>query len=144
MSILDKISKHISKTCFDRFLISICIVGLIYQSVLLLLDYLNGTTVVNIIFGEDQSSSLPAITICLPYFYSIEKAANYDLKMKQLHNEYFQIISNFNLGNENVTDIDVESSIRLVKIYLKSTRIFDIRSISSDKIFDDYYIELDK
>ena len=50
----------------------ICFVGLIFQSILLLIQYREYKTVVNIEQKHIVDQSVPAITICYHYLYSQE------------------------------------------------------------------------
>ena len=99
---------------------SLTIVGIVlflYQSIQLLDQYLNATTIVSISFGRQMNETIPAITICYPCYLSIEKAT-------QL---------NQNLSSENYLPL-YESSTRFKSIL----EMFDELSLPFNYSINDY------
>ena len=94
------------KFLFKSILIIIFIIILIYQVSILLMEYFAGKTVVNIVLGEIQVGSLPAVTICYPRAVSFMQAAKHNPELSQLYLEYINIIQD-NLKNHTIKNSDI-------------------------------------
>ena len=79
-----------------------CVLGLFYHSTELLVEYLQGKTIVSIDVYRKTNQTLPAITICYPFLISIEKIS----KINENYNKFFQDYqAEFNAGtNEALQD----------------------------------------
>ena len=88
----------------------ICIIGFCYQVYLIFDVYMLGKTVVNIELKRLTSQPLPAITVCIPFFYSVQKLA----KLNQGYYQYYMKVWNEGRNNKNFTD---EMKKKLVGIY---------------------------
>ena len=100
--------KKISNYCLKYGFHLICLIGFLYQTSLLMTDYLSGTTVVSIKLGRLQIDSLPAITICFNHFYSSDKVFKNRAELNGFYldfiksvNTYQADISNGTYNNEN-------------------------------------------
>ena len=93
-SILSKIS---FKFIFKLISFIICLIGLLYQSSELLTQYLSGKTYASIKFGMIFNDTLPAITVCYPFFFSGSKLSGFDQELDRIHEEY---MVSFKLRNE--------------------------------------------
>ena len=92
---------------FLRFLLTIiCIIGLFYQTIQLLNQFLSGKTVVNIEIGRRVDAPLPAITICYPLPYSVLRISKLSPNLKLLSESYEKlnhdlVYTNWSTGNSN-------------------------------------------
>ena len=66
--------------------------GLLYQTAIIFDRFMSGKTVVRLEIGNNQDNKPPAITVCYPGLYSMERIANYS--NNTLFNEF----------NKNYTD----------------------------------------
>ena len=86
-------AKIISKFSFIKIICSIvCTIGLLYHSSELIRQYLSGKTVVNLEVGRRHIDTIPGITICYPYSFSMEKTAKLNPETEQVYQEYKAII----------------------------------------------------
>ena len=67
------LSNYISTFIFKFGLPLICLSGLLYQLRELFDEYMSGKTVVAIKVGKFDTETIPAFTICLPYYISVDK-----------------------------------------------------------------------
>ena len=91
---------HLFKT---KILFIVCLIGLLYQTHLLLDEYFSGKTVVHIEIGKQHDVYLPAFTICIPYYLSMERTAQNRPELSAKYFKYQDILKTFNAGNENET-----------------------------------------
>src|SRR5689334_11747417 len=77
--------------------------GLIYQVQIIYRQFMSGKTIVSIEIGRLYNQTLPAITLCLPDLYSMERAAQYDPGMFGMINEtYTALVENNNRSSWNL------------------------------------------
>jgi hypothetical protein len=117
----------------------LCICGLIYQTMLLLSQYLSGNTIVSLDIYRVYTDVAPAITLCFPSGISLNKLSTIDNNSMQLYKEYLDRISR--------RDPDLES------IYLKlisMTSVFNpgkiskfINNLTWSQFIDRYTIDTD-
>lgn len=77
----------------------VCITGFAYQTIILLLDYMSGTTTVNLFIGQLFNEGLPAVTIC-PERVSFAKLANFSIEISQLYQKFVQLNLDSHLEQE--------------------------------------------
>ena len=91
------VKSHINKKEFLKILkenykhfpiFALCMTGFLYQSHLLFDEFISGKTVVNINIGREDNETLPAITICLPHFFSIDKISRKFTNLEELYKNY--------------------------------------------------------
>src|ERR1700744_6493654 len=70
----------------------ICLGGLIYQTFQLFSEYMSGKTVVRIEVGRVFNDTLPAITICYPFFLSFKKLSKMDLEYNKEYENYLDVL----------------------------------------------------
>ena len=78
----------------DRFLNLFCILGLIYQSSVLLNHYMSGKTVVSIRVGRLQMETLPAFTVCMNLL-SLEAISRNNENMTKMFSDYQELQRKF-------------------------------------------------
>src|ERR1700761_6473156 len=83
------------KKFFEWFLNIFCAIGFLCHTSILFREYMSGKTVVNVSVGRIQNQTLPAITICLPYYLSMSRASKYSSEFKKKFGTYFNLIRNF-------------------------------------------------
>src|SRR5882724_10249754 len=66
----------------------ICIICFSYQTISLLNEYLLGSTIVKIRVGRFQRENIPSVTICLPFYMSLEKGVKIDKSYEDLYMTY--------------------------------------------------------
>ena len=97
------ITKFIS---FKLLITVICLLCLLYQTYLLIWQYLDYNTVINIKFTTNVINSLPAITICYNRLYSFEKLVKRYPEHEDDFESYINFTNNFNEKyniNENIS-----------------------------------------
>ena len=118
-------------------IIFICLIGLLYQSYLLLDEYLLGKTVVSIYIRSHGTESLPAITLCLPGLLSMKKMYENYNDLEELFENYSCIITN---ENEPV----YEDEVYLQRVYNIFNDKFNISSISVHDVLSNFSIQIDE
>ena len=89
-----RINKSQIKLLLRIISLSLCFTGFLYQTSQLFSQYLSGKTSVDNRVERLKHSELPAITVCLPTFVSMNKFADYLLKtstnetLRQLYKDY--------------------------------------------------------
>ena len=110
-----------------------CIIGLFYQTFILVKDYFNGQTVVNIKISRVYNESLPAITICYPELLSFKKVAKLNDEWQRTFDEYMLFVIN---NNTMKLSVDDENN--------KRKKYYDYyRNITKNIIANSSYTELD-
>ena len=110
-------------------LISICLFGLLYQTFLLIDEYLSGKTVINVIVGRLRNETPPAFTLCLPKYLSFEKAAKNDPGAKQLYINYIELSK-----NESIPQNDSMEAMEY--LYMDLEDMFQYTNLSAHGILD--------
>ena len=95
----------------------VCLTGFLYQTFLLLDDYMSGKTVVTLNIERLRNESLPAITLCFENFASFEKLAQNDHELNELYIDYKNVLNKFNDRSDNQTEFDAETKKELERIY---------------------------
>ena len=91
---------------FKLLITVICLLCLLYQTYLLIWQYLDYNTVINIKFTTNVINSLPAITICYNRLYSFEKLVKRYPEHEDDFESYINFTNNFNEKyniNENIS-----------------------------------------
>ena len=104
---MTKFCKHMS---FKLTITIICTFCLLYQTYLIIKQYFEYNTVINIKFTPNVINSLPAITICFNRLYSFEKLVKRYPEYQEVYENYtvFANKFQFDYGNsENDTEIIV-------------------------------------
>ena len=70
----------------------VCTIGLLYHSSELIRQYVSGKTVVNLEVGRKPIDTIPGITICYPYSFSMERTAKLNTETEKLYQEYKAMI----------------------------------------------------
>ena len=76
-----------------------CNIGLLYQTYILVRDYFEGHTVVNIKIGRVYNETLPAISICYQQLLSFEKVARLNDEWQRIFDEYMIFVNKSNRVN---------------------------------------------
>ena len=76
--------------------IVVCNVGLFYQTFILLKDFYEGKTMVNVRIGRIYNETLPAITICYPELISFEKVTKFNEEWQDHYKSYISLIKKLN------------------------------------------------
>ena len=76
-----------------------CSIFLVYQFSQLSSQYMSGKTVVNIEVNRELYENLPAITLCLPQIFLLEKLAKYDQEYQNYYYNYDEMLSEENISN---------------------------------------------
>jgi len=106
---------------------------------------LSGKTVAENKYFKSEYSRIPAITICLPIFFSMDKFADFYLKdsnnsdYKNLYQDYRKFIESIDQKfMRNGNDVKNEKYFhKMNKIYIKDFNSFErIRNISINKMFE--------
>ena len=86
--------------------ITLCILPFVYQSVKLIHQFLKRETVENISLDVDNYSTIPAITVCYPYFLLMERVVQkYPHLLKPEFDEYMNSFENMTqLENKTITE----------------------------------------
>ena len=121
----------------------VCLTGFLYQTFLLLEDFISGKTVVTLKIERLRNESLPAITLCFENFASFEKLAKNDHQLNELYINYTKILEEFNARADNKTDPDQETKIELERIYYRATPELDYSKIPPYHILTNYSIPVD-
>ena len=116
----------------------ICMSGFIYQTKLLVNEYFSGNTIVSVKIGREKLEHLPAITICIPFSVSLEKAAGYNSDNEKSFEEYKGLLKTFNAGNNFQTEPDSETRKSLLSIYSKMAIPILNSSMSAYDYFNNY------
>ena len=102
------------------FFIILCVFPFVYQSMKLILQYIEGETVVNITLDIDKYSPLPAITVCYPYFLSMERVVQKYPELKPKFEDYLKTTENMT-ESENYTIIQYQDELYR-EIFVKFVR----------------------
>ena len=73
-------------------ILSVC--GLIYQVKIIYDQFMSGKTTVSIEIGRQFEQKLPAITICLPRLFSMERAGKISARFNKINQKYQQLLEN--------------------------------------------------
>ena len=74
-----------------RLIISIiCLCGLLYQAGIIYTQFMLGKTIISLEIGRLPDERPPALTICYPAMFSIERAAQYDPRFTELNQRNLQ------------------------------------------------------
>ena len=98
MDSLGNLSKTLYDTLKSHKLFIICLIGLFYQTTLLLEEYCRGKTIVSLYIGRIKNDSLPSVTIFLDIYLSMERAAQNLPELGQQYSEYLKLLEKFNAG----------------------------------------------
>ena len=81
--------------------------GLLYQSAQLTTQYLTGKTLVQVSIGRKLNETLPAITLCFPNLFTLEKMGYYDNNNQERLKEYKRIVKMYHdeHNQENLTEL---------------------------------------
>jgi hypothetical protein len=122
----------------------VCICGLIYQTSLLLRQYMSGNTVVNLNVNRIYKDITPAITLCFPMGISMKKLSQINNRSMALYQEY---IDHFGKAYKKV-----ENDSRANEIFKELTSMIiqykgDLRKFTSNytwlEFIDKYTIDID-
>src|SRR5689334_13686772 len=105
------------KSILKYIIVIISLTGLLYQSSLLLHDYLSGKTVVAVRVEMIQFDYLPAITICTDKLLSMKKAKQIDHNLWQEYNDLADKYQK--LGETDKNDNKTKIVARMREIYVK-------------------------
>ena len=83
------------KNLFKIISVLFCVTGLTYQMLVLFYQYWLGKTIVNVNVQRNGLDHLPAITVCLPFLFSLKKLAAIDENFKIMYNEYQVSLENY-------------------------------------------------
>ena len=108
---------RISNIIFDNLLIILCVLGFVWQTIILLTEFRNGKTVTNISVGILHNQTLPAITVC-PVGLDFRLMSKINPKLGQLYGEYLELIRNSN----KITNKSLENEIN--KKYFRANDMF--------------------
>ena len=97
---------------FKTILLCVSLCGLIYQVHITYDQYMSDTTVFNLKIEKIKEESPPAITICYPELFSMERAGIFQPKYFDLNKRYRQLLKIDLVGNLN----------EMYQIYLNSFR----------------------
>ena len=117
----------------------LCGFGLIYQSSQLITEFMTGKTLVQITIGRVFNETLPAITVCVPYFISLERLAEIDPNINNQFKEFKQLFLKLQDNNSD------EIIIKLNKAFgpMKDDSIKHLISMKSWDLLDNFTIEQD-
>ena len=110
--------KDVLKSILNIVLLIICIIGLLYQSIQLYIQYSSGNTLVKVEYKLIKNRIIPGITVCLPVFFSMEKVVKH-LNDSKILNKYNELNNFLKLNNTN--------SKSKIKIWLKWLTIITSR-----------------
>ena len=117
----------------------ICSLFLIYQTVLILEQYMNFNSVINIKFTPNVINSLPAITICYNRIYSFGKLVERYPEYKQEYENYFNYTNELYMesytGNENSSTEVIEKNQFYLQLY---NNILNNHGLNSQTILNQY------
>ena len=101
---MDRIKSFVqSVQLINLILIIICIFGFVYQVFLIFSQYMLGKTVVNIEVKIMKDQPLPALTICIPAFFSLpklSKSSRWNKTHDGLLYDYMNLVNQSLYGNE--------------------------------------------
>ena len=118
-----------------RILQVTCAIGLIVQIVMLVMQFVQYKTVVDVELQSGQYDTLPAITICLPIYISVRKVADKYSNVSEIieaHQQYENAIA-------NITEDSNDNGFRkkLNSLYLdKFVAFVERRDLSVDELFN--------
>ena len=110
---MTKFCKHMS---FKLTITIICTLCLLYQTYLIVKQYLEYNTVINIKFTPNVINSLPAITICFDRLYSFEKLVKRYPEYQDIYENYTVFASKFEFDYGNIEN-DTETIVTGNKYY---------------------------
>ena len=124
--------------------ILVCSFCLIYQSVLLLMEYWSGATVTSINLSPQQMESIPGLTICFSEYLSMKRTAENKHEMIKLFEYYTKI--NDKLENDIQLEIEPGNPIldHLEEIFKKFKQTIDYSIVPAYEILQNYSILLDE
>ena len=64
------------ETLAKILILTVTVRGLFYQAGIIFQQFMSGKTVVRLEIGNNQEQRLPAITVCYPRLFSMERTAN--------------------------------------------------------------------
>ena len=92
--------------------------GLFYQATIIFQQFMSGKTVVRLKIGNYQDQTPPAITICIPSLFSMERSAN--------------ISENFTKIYENYTKLLKNNSLKAIKYYWDIFNLFVLNQLKNN------------
>ena len=81
-------SINCNSSVLRTIVILVCTSGLLYQSIVLLVQYLNYSTVVTIQQKNLVNQHLPAITLCYDHFFSLKQLDKYRGPYQEMVDEF--------------------------------------------------------
>ena len=121
----------------------VCLTGFLYQTFLLLEDYMSGKTVVTLNIERLRNESLPAFTLCIENFASFEKITQNSQEFRELYFNYTEILNKLNARTHNQSGLDDEEKIELERIYKQAISKLDYSKFSTYYNLVNYSIPVD-
>ena len=128
----------------DYLLLIVCNSGLFYQTYILISNYLNGHTVVNVKIGRIVNETIPAITVCYPGLISFEKASRTNPEWLKEYGEYMSLVNKFQHPGSNITEYEFKESLKIFQNYYRSItkKILSDPAMSELKILEDLSFDI--
>ena len=98
---LQKIRSYLNesaKTIFKIFVIILSICGLFYQVQIIYQQFMSGKTVIGLEIGRVPDETPPAVTICFPGLFSMERAAKFNPGFRKINEKYQDLLRNASYG----------------------------------------------
>ena len=137
---------------FRIILFIFCLKCLLYQSKYLLDDYLSGKTIVSLELKPKQIDTIPAVTVCLPHFYSLEKISRANDELAQIYSEYLNLSCVFNEPLQDGCPFDKTSRFLInakkkleklsLKMLMKISKIQDVLTVY--EMVDNFSISMNR
>ena len=106
----------------------ICLPGLLYQTSLVLIDYLRGQTVVAIKVGKAKMETLPTISFCFENVLLYQKLAKYDSELQIVYNNYTSSLDYYS-QLKNINNLDDKSKTDLKYLWSQITKRINPRKL---------------
>ena len=135
-----KIIKTLEKM-FELFLNLFCLIGLIYQSYILLNEYISGKTVVSIRVGRLKTETLPALTVCFQVFYDVKKMVNGRDDFAGKYSKYKNLVADHKRKGNNAPDPAILGKMR--QIYLSIINEMDPMLYTAQELLSNYSFHYD-
>ena len=128
------------ETIFTTIYFLISVFGLIYQGRIIYIQFMSGKTIVSIEIGRLYNETLPAITVCLPELFSMERSAQNIPDFTEINRLYQNLLKN---KSEKAKEFYRESFKKLIGEKLRNdsldiNEIFDKMSIKFKAINGDH------
>ena len=127
------VSKEL-RNYFRAIYITICAIGLLYQSWHLVSEYLSGKTIVENRVERLKSTKLPAITICLPFMISFDRFVKTFPQYRNLYEEHKNLI----VESKNWTQ---ECALKLHQVFNKFKSAYFDKNLTIGDILDKVSID---